>query len=1101
MNKKLLRVMAIKRHLIYLSILGGLLSASTGASNAQPTEGNWIMTTIYTGTSASSFNSDVKYYDGLGIPEQMVSVAASPSGKSIVTPYYRDSLFRTDARTYLPYETTYSSAEKQVSPTDAARYVSIYGVDDSPYAWEGTIFDSFSANRPVASTKPGGTYHEGNVRSITEYGTNSSSDFVWKIQLSGESFWISSHYAQGLLRKTVYENEDGVRTAVFTDKLGHAILKRQYLGSGPSQYADTYSLYDDAGRVTCVISPEGSAIIGPASPVTDALKYCTFYQYDGYGRMVRRRLSGKGWEYFIYDKGGRLVLSQDAVMRSSNQWLYTVYDNIGREIEKTLVSSTLTQSAIQNAYDAASFDNSYPVLGGAPDYRVPLSSGFTLVGVLSSTRYGGSHYRISTSSATPTGKFPIPPNLYFCPVSGVVGYADRDTTVSNLKIYEKISVLGQTVTPRDAIDRAFYYDKRGRVIQTVELNALGGISRTSIKYDFCDRPLVIQEAVKTSSTDTSDDVKITTFVYDQRGRMISETCTVNGGTAGTVTYAYDGIGRLVSRTFGNGLSESISHNTQGWQTQITASNSDSLLFLQRLSYYDASDGFERYSGEIGQEIWRNGQNDNQSRSFTYDPLGRITSAIRGSSSLLSDTGITYDRNGNILTACRTGEQVSVYDSLSYSYSGDKLVSLSALVATGGVPAISNYSFSYDDNGNLISDTKKGISISWNSIGLPETVSVDTVSTSIKAYYQYLTDGTKLSVTQPISTVTNVGYVYLGSLIYSKYGNNYSFEGTDFGGGRIFGTSGPLYFTRDHLGNVRMVTNAAGDVQERNDYYLYGVRQPSSSTLSSNRYRYAGKENQILGSLGWLDFGARMYDSYLGRWISNDPMREKYPEMGPYTYCADDPIFYFDSSGLDHWGVDKRGFIKHLGPSDDTRLYPCDKDSNGIFSICDKNNYYIVKNEYLLNDLSQIHEKLLYYNSESIPVYGDFSYAKSSDEDIMPLFKYLSDNTTVEWVIHQNENEYVLGTMHDSSTSANYQFYELTEIPLFSIHSHPSTFPTKKAELKSMGYGSKIKGDWQRQQEEIEKYGENYRLYQVYFPISKRVYTIKYKKPYINSYWR
>ena len=293
MNNQLLWILAIKRHLIILSILGGLLSVSTGVSNAQPTNGNWIMTTVYTGTSVSSFNSDVKYYDGLGMPEQMVSVAASPAGKSIVTPYYRDSLFRTNARTYLPYEATYSSAGKQASPTDAARYVSIYGVDDSPYAWEGTIFDSFSANRPISTVKPGRIYHDEDVRHITEYGTNITSDNVWRFYPSGETFSVGSPYVKGQLRKIVHENEDGLRTAVFTDKLGREILTRQYLGSGPYQYADTYSLYDNAGRVTCVISPKGSAIIGPASPVTDALIYCSFYRYDGYGRLARRRLSGK----------------------------------------------------------------------------------------------------------------------------------------------------------------------------------------------------------------------------------------------------------------------------------------------------------------------------------------------------------------------------------------------------------------------------------------------------------------------------------------------------------------------------------------------------------------------------------------------------------------------------------------------------------------------------------------------------------------------------------------------------------------------------------------------------------------------------------------
>lgn len=876
--------------LIYCLSLTGILFSGSGS--AQPAIGNWIRKDVYTESSGLSSYTDVSYYDGLGLSEQVVRVAASPSGKSIVLPQYRDSLFRTDARAYLPYETNYTTAQKQASPFDAARYASLYGPIDSPYAWEETVFDSFSANRPISVTKPGAIYHNNNLRRIIEYGTNLSSDYVWKIRLDGETFWINTHYTAGLLRKIVYENEDGIRTAVFTDKLGRDILTRQYLG--PSQYADTYSVYDDAGRIACVISPKGSAIIGPASPVTDALVYCSFYQYDGYGRMTRRRLSGKGWEYFVYDKGGRQVLSQDAVMHASNQWLYTVYDNAGREIEKSLVSSSMTQSAIQNAYDASSFDNSYPNLGGSDDYRKPLTSGFTLIKHLSSTRYGGQHYRMSTMSATPTGSIPIVPSLYFSPVPGVV--ESSETNDSNLKVYEKLYALGQVVTSKDYIERAFYYDRRGRLIQTVELNILGGISRTSVKYDFCDRPLIVKETVRTSSGDTTDDVKVTEYTYDARGRMLTETCTVNGGTAGTVTYAYDGIGRLVSRSYGNGLSETISHNIQGWQTQITASNSDSLLFLQSLRYYDASDGYERYSGEIGQEVWRNGQNDNESRSFTYDPLGRITSAIRGASTLLSDTGITYDWNGNILTACRTGEQVSAFDSLSYSYSGDKLVSLSTLVATVGAPTISNYSFSYDDNGNLISDSRKGISVSWNPLGLPETVTAASSPSSIKAYYQYLTDGSKLSVTQPIDAVTNAGFVYLGSFVFSKYGNDYSYEGTDFEGGRILGVSGPQYFTRDHLGNVRMVTNASGIVQERNDYYLFGERLPSISTLSSNRYRYAGKERQVMGSLGWLDFGARMYDSYLGRWISADPIMEKYPEVGPYVYCMNNPIRFIDPTG-------------------------------------------------------------------------------------------------------------------------------------------------------------------------------------------------------------
>ncbi len=49
-------------------------------------------------------------------------------------------------------------------------------------------------------------------------------------------------------------------------------------------------------------------------------------------------------------------------------------------------------------------------------------------------------------------------------------------------------------------------------------------------------------------------------------------------------------------------------------------------------------------------------------------------------------------------------------------------------------------------------------------------------------------------------------------------------------------------------------------------------------------------------LDWYDFGARMYDPLLYRWMTMDPLCEKYYDISPYVYCNNDPINIFDPNG-------------------------------------------------------------------------------------------------------------------------------------------------------------------------------------------------------------
>jgi RHS repeat-associated protein len=58
-----------------------------------------------------------------------------------------------------------------------------------------------------------------------------------------------------------------------------------------------------------------------------------------------------------------------------------------------------------------------------------------------------------------------------------------------------------------------------------------------------------------------------------------------------------------------------------------------------------------------------------------------------------------------------------------------------------------------------------------------------------------------------------------------------------------------------------------------------------------------KDDEVYGSTGTsLDFGARLYDPRVGRWLCEDPLSPKYPQWTPYSFTFDNPIAYFDSDG-------------------------------------------------------------------------------------------------------------------------------------------------------------------------------------------------------------
>jgi RHS repeat-associated protein len=57
-----------------------------------------------------------------------------------------------------------------------------------------------------------------------------------------------------------------------------------------------------------------------------------------------------------------------------------------------------------------------------------------------------------------------------------------------------------------------------------------------------------------------------------------------------------------------------------------------------------------------------------------------------------------------------------------------------------------------------------------------------------------------------------------------------------------------------------------------------------------------KDDEVKGSGNSYDFGARMYDSRVGRWLSRDPLENKLPDQTPYNYALNSPIMVNDPNG-------------------------------------------------------------------------------------------------------------------------------------------------------------------------------------------------------------
>ncbi|OGS72031.1 MAG: hypothetical protein A3F91_03690 [Flavobacteria bacterium RIFCSPLOWO2_12_FULL_35_11] len=109
------------------------------------------------------------------------------------------------------------------------------------------------------------------------------------------------------------------------------------------------------------------------------------------------------------------------------------------------------------------------------------------------------------------------------------------------------------------------------------------------------------------------------------------------------------------------------------------------------------------------------------------------------------------------------------------------------------------------------------------------------------------------------------------------------------------------------------------------YYPFGMEKPGR-TFSSGEYKYGynGKEkdNEVSGDGNSYDYGFRIYNPRIAKFLSVDPLTTDYPSWSPYPFAMNSPISGVDLDGLEYYYAADGKFLGNIGTSDD--VYTADK---------------------------------------------------------------------------------------------------------------------------------------------------------------------------------
>jgi RHS repeat-associated protein len=437
-------------------------------------------------------------------------------------------------------------------------------------------------------------------------------------------------------------------------------------------------------------------------------------------------------------------------------------------------------------------------------------------------------------------------------------------------------------------------------------NVSSSVSQTSYVYDTAGR---ITKSIQT----TDGDSFIFEYAYNAASALISETypsgrrimseyddagrvkflsgqyASVPANYAGTSgnPIKYASHGAISSMTLGNGVVESRSYNSRLQPTKIQAGG-----LLTIWNCYQAGDdagcsslaAVSANNGNLqGQKIKRGAQSWTQ--KYTYDGVNRLGSA-QETNNWQQNYG--YDPYGNRWIASSSGLPVSALTPAgqnAFAAATNRLVGTDNYDSRGNLKSYGPYQLAYEGDGRVSSAS--GV--------LPSArFEYDGEGRRVRTY-----SCADMAVCNLRSGASTTVYVYdaFGRLA-AEYSPNPAQSGTS-------------YLTLDHLGSLRLETNASGQQIKCSDYLPFGEEIPAGYGSRSscfgdtdNRIRFTGKERDA--ETGLDNFGARYFSAFQGRFTSPDPSSGGIAIADPqswnlYSYVRNRPTRYVDING--NWATE------------------------------------------------------------------------------------------------------------------------------------------------------------------------------------------------------